>query len=430
VQQDGVTLSGVVEDQTEAVIPEVKLTLTNKATGETRETETDSVGRLRFSKVPPGEYSLKSEAKNFEAVVLPITVGAASPPAVKVTMKISIKESVTTTVAVDSPLPPENNADALRFDDELIDDLPTQGRNILPLLSDFVSQAAQGTEGATVVIDGVEADRLNVPTSSIKRVSINKNPYSAEYRRPGKARIEVITENGPDKNFHGGVGVFGRNFALDARNPFARVKPNSDAQLYEARFGGPLPSKRGTFFLSGERNQIDEGVVVNARTLAGPFVDNVLAGRRNTNLLGRVDLPVGKGKVNMLNAQYVFDDGIERNRGVGGFRLRDQAISAREREQRFQLSERAFLSSRFLNDLRFVFKRENERLGGFANSPAIVVLGAFTGGPSQTFRANRETKLELNEIASYFRGKHELRFGGEFREFHPGDQRFELRRRV
>src|SRR5215475_155700 len=170
VQQDGVTVSGVVEDQTEAVIPEAKLTLTNNATGETRETETDSVGRLRFSKVPPGEYSLKSEAKNFEAVVLPITVGAASPPAVKVTMKISIKESVTTTVAVDSPLPPDNNADALRFDDELIDDLPTLGRNILPLLSDFVSQAAQGTEGATVIIDGVEADRLSVPTSSIKRV--------------------------------------------------------------------------------------------------------------------------------------------------------------------------------------------------------------------------------------------------------------------
>src|SRR5262245_16915562 len=410
VQQDGVTLSGVVEDQTEAVIPEAKLTLTNKATGETRETKADSAGNLSFSNVPPGEYSLKSEAKNFEAVVLPITVGAAAPPAVKVKMKISVKESVTTTAAVDrrsNPLSPENNADAARFDDKLFTDLPTEGRNILPLLSDFVSQAAQGTEGPSVVIDGVEATQLSVPTSSIKRVSINKNPYSAEYRRPGKARVEVITEDGSDRHIHGGIGVFGRNSAVDARNPFARVKANSDAQLYEARFSGPLPSKRGTFFLSGERNQIDEGVVVNARTLAGPFVDNVLAGRRNTNLLGRVDLPVGK--VNMLNARYVFDDGIERNRGVGGFLLRDQAISAREREHRFQLSERALLSNRFLNDLRFIFRRENERLGGFANSPAIVVVGAFTGGPSQTFRANRETALELHEIASYYRGKHELR---------------------
>src|SRR5262245_28887530 len=416
IAQDGVTLSGVVEDQTEAVIPEAKLTLTNKATGEKRETKADGAGSLSFSNVRPGEYSLKAEAKNFEAAELAITVGAAPPPAIKVKMKTSIKEAVTITAAVDrrlNPLSPENNADAVRFDDKLFIDLPTQGRNISPLLADFVSQATQGTEGPSVVIDGVEASRLSLPTSSIKRVSINKNPYSAEYRRPGKARVEVITEDGSDRHLHGGVAVFARNSALDARNVFARVKPDSDSRLFEARFSGPLPSKRGTVFLSGERNLNDEGVVVNARTLAGPFVDNVLAGRRNTNLLGRVDLPLSK--VNMLNAQYVFDDESERNRGVGGFRLPEQAISAREREHRVQLSERAFFSNSFLNDLRFVFKRENERVGGLANRPAIVVAGAFTGGPSQTFRANRETALELHEIASYFRGKHELRFGAEFR---------------
>jgi carboxypeptidase family protein len=415
--QDGVTLSGVVEDQTEAVIPEAKLTLTNKATGETRETKADGAGRLSFSNVPSGEYSLKAEAKNFEVVELPITVGAAPPPAIKVKMKTSIKEAVTVTATIDrrsNPLAPENNADAARFDDKLLSDVPTQGRNILPIITDFLSQAAQGAEGPSVVVDGVEANRLSVPTSSIKRVSINKNAYSAEYRRPGKARIEVITEDGSDRHIHGGVSVFARNSALDARNAFARVKPDSDSQLYEARFSGPLPSKRGTFFLSGERNLNDEGVVVNARTLAGPFVNNVLAGRRNTDLLGRVDLPLSK--VNMLNAVYTFNDETGRNRGVGGFRLPEQAISAAEREHRFQLSERAFFSNSFINDLRFFFKRENERVGGLAAGPAIVVAGAFTGGPSQTFRADRETTLDLQEIASYFRGKHELRFGAELRQ--------------
>src|SRR5262245_32278466 len=315
--QGGVTLGGVVKDQMEAVIHEAKLVLTNNATGETRETKADSICRLRFSNVPPGEYSLKAEAKNFEAAELDVTVGAAAPPAIKVTMKTTIKDAVTISARIDSPLPAENNADAVIFDEEFFDDLPTQGRDLLPLLSDFISQAAQGTEGASIVVDGVEVDRLSVPTSSIKRVSINKNPYSAEYRRPGKARIEVITKDGAEKHFHGGVAVIARNFNLDARNPFARMRPDSDSRLYESRFSGPLPNKRGTFFLSGERNLIDEGVVVNARTLAGPFVSNVLAGRRNANLLGRVDLPLSK--VNMLNAQYVFRDESERNRGGGGF---------------------------------------------------------------------------------------------------------------
>src|SRR5215510_14485556 len=210
--QGSATLSGVVEDQLEAVIPEAKLVLTNKATGETRETKADSIGRLSFSNVPPGEYSLKAEAKNFEAVELAITVGAAAPPAIKVTMQTTLKDAVTITAKIDSPLTPENNADAVIFDDELFDDLPTLRRDVLRLLSDFPWQAAPGTEGASIVGDGVEVDRLSIPASAIKRVSINKNPYSSEYRRPGKARIEIITKTGPEKRFHGGVAVIARNF--------------------------------------------------------------------------------------------------------------------------------------------------------------------------------------------------------------------------
>src|SRR5262245_52681241 len=174
--QGSATLSGVVEDQMEAVIPEAKLVLTNKATGDTRETTADSIGRLSFSNVPPGEYSLKAEAKNFEAVELAITVGAAAPPAIKVTMKTTVKEEVTINAKVDSPLPSDNNADAVRFDAKLFDDLPAQGRDILPLLSDFVSKAAQGTEGASIVVDGVGVDRLSGPTISSKRVPSNNNP--------------------------------------------------------------------------------------------------------------------------------------------------------------------------------------------------------------------------------------------------------------
>src|SRR5262249_40266833 len=149
IAQNGATLSGSVEDQTEAVIPEAKLILKNKATGESRETVSNSTGRFSFERVLPGEYSLKAEAKNFEAVELTITVGATPPGAIKIIMKTSIKEEMTITDSIDrraNPLSPENNADAVRFDDKFFSDLPTQGRNILPLVADFLSPAAQGTE--------------------------------------------------------------------------------------------------------------------------------------------------------------------------------------------------------------------------------------------------------------------------------------------
>src|SRR5262249_32785343 len=190
--------------------------------------------------------------------------------------------------------------------------------------------------------------------------------------------------------------------------------PDLNSRLFDTSFSGPLPGKRATFFLGGERHLNDESAIVNARTLAGPFVENVLTPQRYNNLLGRTDLHLSQ--VHTLNVHYDFSDGSERNRGVGGFRLPEQAVSASERQQRLQFSERAFFSANFLNDLHFVLKRENERVGQPASGAAIVVAGAFTGGPSQTFRATQETMLEFRDIASYFRGRHELRFGAEFRQ--------------
>src|SRR5262249_20333818 len=154
----------------------------------------------------------------------------------------------------------------------------------------------------SVVVNGVEANQLSLPTSAIKRVLINKNPYSPEYRRPGKARIEVITEYGSERHFHGGMSVFVRNSALDARNPFARVKPDLNSRLFDTSFSGPLPGKRATFFLGGERHLNDESAIVNARTLAGPFVENVLTPQRYNNLLGRTDLHLSQ--VHTLNVHY------------------------------------------------------------------------------------------------------------------------------
>src|SRR5262245_18846591 len=375
----GATLNGSVEDQTEAIIPDAKLVLKNKETGEIRETTADNIGQLSFKNVPPGEYTLTAEAKNFEAVELAVTVGTTSPPAVKVKMKVLIKEEVTIAAKIDSrdnPLSPENNADILKFDEGLFRELPSEGQNILGLVNDFTSSAAQGTEGLSISVDGAEVNRLTLPTVAIKRLFINRNPYAAEFRRPGKARVEIITDDGSMKHFHGGVAIFARNSVFDARNPFARVIPELDSRVYEANFSGPLVSKRATFLVSGMRNINDESIIVNARNLAGPFVQNIPTPKRFTNMLGRIDLKINQ--LSSLTTSYDFSEGTERNRGVGGFRLPDQAFSSGEREHRIQVSERTFFTSTFLNELRIAYKQEKERIGQAATGPAIVVVDAFT----------------------------------------------------
>lgn len=60
------SISGVVTDKTQAVIPAATVTIRNTATGFTRSTTADSEGRYSFSDVPIGLYELTVEAPTFE----------------------------------------------------------------------------------------------------------------------------------------------------------------------------------------------------------------------------------------------------------------------------------------------------------------------------------------------------------------------------
>src|SRR5207245_2817809 len=291
IAKGGVTLSGTVEDQTGAVITQQKLRLISKATGQVRQTLSDGSGSFSFNDVMPGEYILKGEAEGFRPAEQALTVGAKPPADIKLQMEVSsAEEQVTVTARGTQPESSENNADAVFLNSEYVESLPTQGHDLLPVLTNFLSPAAQGANGPSIVVDGIEGSDLDVPADALRRVYVNKDPYSAEYRRPGSARIEVITRNGSRGRYESNVAFFTRNAGLDARNTFAVKKPDVDRRLFEASLGGPLPFSQGRFFLSGSRLRSNETAIVNALTPAGLFFANVPTSQHNTNLLGRVDL--------------------------------------------------------------------------------------------------------------------------------------------
>jgi hypothetical protein len=407
--QSGVTVSGTVADQTGAVIPGENFTLLNKTTGETLKTVSDDSGHFNFSSVVPGEYILKGVAEGFQPFERAITVGA-KPVTVQVKMEISISEDVTVSAKASEPELPENNADAVNFSNSLLGYLPTQNQDILPVLNNFLSSAAMDSKGPSIVVDGVESSDLNLPTDAIKAVFINKNPYSVEYRRPGLARVEVTTQRGARGYYDGSAALSAQNSKLSARNAFAVQKPDLDMRLFSASLGGPLPFvDRTTFFFSANRLMDDRSAVVNALTLSGPLNENVPTFRRKTNLLARTDVKLNK--LNRITLNYNIFDQPERNRGVGGLRLAEQGISADGRGHRFQFTDSTTFSTNFLNTLRFMFERRNQRLGTLADKPAIQVKGAFTGGPSQIARSNQETSVQFQDVAVYSHGNQTLHFG-------------------
>jgi len=410
--QAATDLRGVVEDPSKAAVPGARLILINKATGENRTATSDSNGRFLFENVLPGDYTLNVQAEEFRAYVKDVTIGAESLE-ITVKMKIAPEEQQITVMGTQDRVRPEDNADAVKVNDQFIRELPSESQDIVPLLGNFLSPGTLGAEGVSLVVDGVEVNELDTPTWSIKDVAVNQNPYSAEFRRPGKSRIEVTTRQPSRKYFHGGISYYAHNSAMDARNFFAQEKPGLDRRLWEGGLSGPLTGRAATFFLSGSHLEDDREMVVNAFTPAGQVVKNVPTHQDRTNLLGRLD--IYPSKVHTITVLYTFNLQNGRNQGVSGLFLPEQGNGDQEHLHRVEISDQALVSGNLLNVLRLLAKRKTQSAGAPADRPKIVVNGAFTGGPSSTFRRDRETVAELDDTVSYSRGMHTFRFGGTSR---------------
>jgi len=70
--------------------------------------------------------------------------------------------------------------------------------------------------GVTLIVDGIQT--TSVPSASaIQTVTINQNPYSAEYNRPGRARIKITTKPGSSE-YHGTMNFLFRDARFNARD--------------------------------------------------------------------------------------------------------------------------------------------------------------------------------------------------------------------
>src|ERR1700682_3104420 len=68
------TVTGVVTDPNNAVVPNAAVTIANAVTGYTRTATTDADGAFRFDNVPPNNYQLKASAPGFSSEQQSLTV--------------------------------------------------------------------------------------------------------------------------------------------------------------------------------------------------------------------------------------------------------------------------------------------------------------------------------------------------------------------
>jgi len=242
-------ITGVVLDPSGAGVPGAPLTLTSTDGTVIGNTATDSTGSFRFEKLALGVYTIEVQAAGFRETKLDVAVGKKPVSSVRINLVIaSQNESVTVGAQDSSPqigTEASENQNSNTIDRNALDRVPVFDQDYIATVSRFLDDNSTGTNGVTLVVNGVEANGPGVTPSAVQEVKINQNPYSALFSRPGRARLEIVTKGGTPE-LHGTVNFLFRDSVFDARNIFATQKPPEQRQYYEGSLTGPVGHSKKT----------------------------------------------------------------------------------------------------------------------------------------------------------------------------------------
>ncbi len=400
---------GMVGDPNGAPMSGVKLTMRGQ-NGDAASGTSDNTGHFRLEGLTAGDYVLVAQADGFKETTVPIQIGTQPVPAQNLRMKLaSVSQELTVSAAVD-PVTADGNNDGFQVESDLLKSLPIKDGNPLAAASLFLDPASFGAEGARVVVDGVETSSADVPESSIKRVFVNKNPYSAEFSRPGKSRIEVMTKPGSTHHFHKRLIYTFRDSALDARNAYAKAKPAMQRNFLESEIDGPLPGHKGTFYLGGEYLNDNQNSFVSALTPSGLTSDNVASPQRTWSFLGRTDWQLTQ--MHTLSLRYSSMRDARLNQGIGAFNLRERGFDVADTSQEFRIGESAMLSPAVFNEVRLSVRDRGHDAHSLSGAPAMLVPGAFQGGGAQVSLLRGEKDIDLEDVVNVVHSIHTVRIGG------------------
>ena len=404
-------ITGTILDPSRTGVSGAKVTLKQTGAAPERTTIADVAGAFRFDGVATGAYELVVEQEGFKPSNLRIKIGTRALPALVVTLNLAdIKQELTVTEdAAQVNTNASDNLDTVTLTRQSLDDLPIFDQDYIGTMSRFLDAGSLGTGGVTLVVDGVEATRSSVSASAIQEVKINNDPYSAEYPRPGRSRIEIITKPGGSE-FHGTFNFLFRDYHLNARDPFALARPFEQRRIFEGSFTGPLGrTKKTSFLVSANREEEDLQAIVFAEGPSGTIQQTLPAPQRNTEISGSINHQIGESQLISIRGLYTHRT-IE-NQGVGGFNLPEVAANFEDREDVIYFNHRGPVTRRLYNQFRFLVARQHTPTTSVNPGPRIVVLGAFTGGGAQADRLQTENHIALNEILVWSGQKHTVRFG-------------------
>src|SRR5437773_5574247 len=277
------TLSGVIRDNSGAVIPGAKVSVRNSSTGAMRETNTDEAGRYNLTNLGPGQYEVRAERVGFSTAQSNVTLTIGGGATLDLTVQVGNVSEVVE-VKAEEPLIELSKAEVSRVvSQQSIDSLPIIGRNFVDFakLSSGVAPGRENIGGGAfkepdagvgaaaaprlsfggqselntlVLVDGADniqtftgVPRATPSQEAVREFRILNNTFAAEYGRALAGFVNIVTKSGTN-DLHGSAYFFGMNDALNARplltGPNAVLRQNQ----YGATLGAPLKKDRSFSF--------------------------------------------------------------------------------------------------------------------------------------------------------------------------------------
>jgi carboxypeptidase family protein/TonB-dependent receptor-like protein len=406
----GQIVTGVAVDATGAVLPNAEVVLVGGA-DVSISTRTDAAGKFRFDAVPRGRYDVRISFEGFQTTTTRVTVGARAPAPLRVTLPLAkVTQEVTVTDrAAEVSTAAASNSDAVSVDQTMLESLPVFDQDLIAIVSRFLDAGSLGNGGVTVVVNGMEVSALRVSASAVQQIKINQDPYSAEYARPGRGRIEILTKPG-SAEYRGEFNAIGRDAAFDATNAFAVTKPADRKRILEGVFGGPLGrGGRSSFLLSGHDQLEDQQAFVFAIGPAGELHDVAPQPSRRTLLSGSIVHQRSDSTTISIRPSFEYES--DRNRGVGGTTLPSAGVNFEHREEQVTYTQQTLIRPTLLGQVQLLVGHEREPTVSVSAAPGIVVAGAFTGGGGQGDLLRTETHMQMMSSVAWTKEHHLVQAG-------------------
>ncbi len=293
--------------------------------------------------------------------------------------------------------------------------LPVKDEDYVAFMSRFLDPSVTGSQGATLVVNGVEGGNFNQAASAIKSLQVNGDQYSPAFASAGRGRLSLITASGTD-HLHRSLSFALRDHAFDAAPDFSPIKPPENREDCQGTETGPIGNNRRFHFAASAQMKKDDTVaIVNALTPSGPLQMASPAPFYRDKVGGSIFADNGSEK------QWVVGSGrtdeVHRNGSVGGLALPSIADVSEYTGHFLDVQRSDLLTPHALNQFRIALGQEGVQIKDTTEGPQISVAGAFISGSEQATHSYKQYLLAGNEVVSLRRAKQTWRSGMDIRAF-------------